>query len=170
MNIRDRLKTTYSRQKSYADNSRRDIEFEICEHVYLNISPMKGVIRVSRKGKLTPRYVGPYEVLQHVRKVAYELKLPSELTSVYPVFHVSILKKCIGNPMYILPIEGLWVDENLFYEKDPIEILDRLVKKLRNKEVSSVKVLCKIHLVEGVTWEAEADMKSRYPHLFTPYG
>ena len=72
--------------------------------------------------------------------------------------------------MYILPIEDLGVDENLFYEEDPIEILDRLVKKLRNKEVSSIKVLCKNHLVEGVTWEAEADMKSRYPHLFTPYG
>ena len=129
---------------------------------------MKGVMIFSIKGKLSPLYVGTYEVLQGVGKVSYELKLPSELTSVYPVFHVSILKKCIGDPMYILPIEDLGVDENLFYEEDPIEILDRLVKKLRNKEVASVKVLWRNQLKKGATWEAEADMKSRYLHLFTP--
>ena len=84
--------------------------------VYLKISPMKKVMRFGKKGKLSPRYVGPYEVLQRVGKVAYELKWPSELSLVLPVFHVSMLKKCIGHPLSIIPIEGLGVDENLSYE------------------------------------------------------
>ena len=104
--------------------------------------------------------------MQRVGKVAYELKLPSELASVHQVFHVSNLKNCIGDTESILPIEGLGTKDNLSYEEDLVKILDRQVKKLRNKEVASVKVLCKNHLVEGATSEAEADMKSRYPHLF----
>ena len=96
--------------------------------------------------------MGPYEILQRVGKVAYELKLPNELASVHPVFHVSMLKKCIGDPERILPIEGLGVKDNLSYEDFPIQILESQVKRLRNKEVVSVKVLWKNHLVEGATW------------------
>ncbi|WMV58614.1 hypothetical protein MTR67_051999 [Solanum verrucosum] len=132
------------------------------------ISPMKGVMRFGKKGKLCPLYVGPYEILKRVGKVAYELKLPIELAPVHLVFHIFMLKKCIGDPMSILLLEGLGVNENLSYEEVLVEILDRQVKKLRNKEVSSVKILWRNHLVEGATWEAEADMKSRYPHLFPP--
>ena len=102
---------------------------------------MKGVVRFGKKGKLSPLYMGPYEILQRVGKVGYELRLPSELASVHPIFHVSMLKKCISNPEFILPIEGLVVKNNLFYEEVLIQILDRQVKKLRNKEVASVKVL-----------------------------
>ncbi|KAK4712763.1 hypothetical protein R3W88_018670 [Solanum pinnatisectum] len=123
-------------------------------------------MRFGRKGKLSPRYVGPYEILKHIGNVAYELNLPSELASVHPVFHVSMLKKCIGDPVSILPLEGLGVDENLSYEEVPVEILDRQVKRLRNKEVVSVEVLWRYHLVESATWEVEVDMKSHYPHLF----
>ncbi|WMV29586.1 hypothetical protein MTR67_022971 [Solanum verrucosum] len=130
------------------------------------ISPMKGVMRFGKKGKLSPRYVGPYEILKRVRKVDYELKLPIELPPVHPVFHISMLKKCIGDPVSILPLEGLGVNESLSYEEVPVAILDRQVKKLRNKEVASVKVLCRNHLVEGAIWDAEADMESRYPHHF----
>ncbi|KAH0775084.1 hypothetical protein KY290_012221 [Solanum tuberosum] len=166
--IRDRLKTAHSQQKSYADNRKRDLELEVGDWVYLKISPMKGVMRFGKKGKLSPRYVGPYEISKHVRKVAYELKLPIELAPIHPVFHISMLKKCIGDPVSFLPLEGLGVDESLSYEEVPVEILDRQVKKLRNKEVASVKVLSRNHLVEGATWKAETDMKSRYPHLFPP--
>ncbi|TMW95512.1 hypothetical protein EJD97_008727 [Solanum chilense] len=123
---------------------------------------MKGVVRFSKKGKLSPRY----EILQRVGKVVYELKLPSELTSVLPVFHIFMLKKCIGDPESILSIEGLGVNDNFSYEEVLVQILDRQVKKLRNKEVAFIKVLWKNHLVEGATWKAEAVMKSRYPHLF----
>jgi len=166
--IRYRLKMAHSRQKFYADNRKKDLEFEVGDWVYLKISPMKGVMRFGKKGKLRPRYVGPYEILKRVEKVAYELKLPIELAPVHPVFHISMLKKCIGDPVSILPLEGLGVNENLSYEEVPVKILDHQVKKLRNKEVASVKVLWRNHLVEGATWEAEADMKSRYPHLFPP--
>ena len=131
----------YSRQKSYADHSRRDLEFEEGDKVYLKISSNKGVVRFGKKGKSRPCYVGPYEILQMVDKVAYELKLPIELALVHLVLHVAMLKKCIGDPKSILPIEGLSVKDNLSYEVVPVEILDRQVKKLRNKEVASVKVL-----------------------------
>ncbi|KAK4731469.1 hypothetical protein R3W88_024457 [Solanum pinnatisectum] len=127
---------------------------------------MKGLMCFGKKGKLSPQYVGPYQILTRVGKVAYELDLPSELDPIHPVFHVSMLKKCISDLISILPLEGLGVDESLSYEEIPVEILDWQVKKLRNKVVVSVKVLWRNHLVEGATWEAEADMKSRYPHLF----
>ena len=99
-------------------------------------------------------------------EVSNDLALPAGLASVHQVFHVSMLKKCLGDPTSILPIEGLGVGEDLSYEELPFEILDTQVKWLRNKEIATVKVLWRNHLVEGATWEAEADMRSRYPHLF----
>ncbi|TMX00616.1 hypothetical protein EJD97_000449, partial [Solanum chilense] len=128
--------------------------------------PMKGVVRFVKKGKLSPRYMGPYEIFQRVGKVSYELELASELVSVHLVFHVSMLKMCITDPESIDPIEGLGIKDNLSFEEVPVQVLDRKVKKLRNKEVSSLKVLWKNHLVEGAIWEAEAYMKSRYHHIF----
>ncbi|XP_069145674.1 uncharacterized protein [Solanum lycopersicum] len=115
------------------------------------MSPMKGVVIFGKKGKLSPRYVGLYEILQRVGKVSYEMKLPSQLASVYSVFHVSMHKKCISDPESIFPIEGLGVQDKLSCEKVLVEILDRQVTKLRNKEVASVKVLWKKNLVEGAT-------------------
>ncbi|WMV24634.1 hypothetical protein MTR67_018019 [Solanum verrucosum] len=156
-----------SRQKSYIDARRRDLEFEVHDWVYVKILPMKGVMKFGKKGKLSPRFVGPYKILRRVGKVAYELDLPNELASVHPVFHVFMSKKCIGNPTSIVSLEGLEIKENLVYEEVLVEILDRQVKKLRNMEVASVKVLWRNHFVDGATWEAEVDMMSRYPHMFT---
>ncbi|XP_069151983.1 uncharacterized protein [Solanum lycopersicum] len=127
-------------------------------------------MRFCKKGKLSPRYIGPYEALQRVGNVANELKIPQELAFVHPVFHVSMFKKCLGDLASILPGYGLGVDENLSYEEVPIAILDQQVKRLRNKEVSTVKVLLRNHLVEGATWGAEAEMRSRYPPLFSAKG
>lgn len=93
--IRDRLKITYCRQNSYADNRRRELEFEVGDMMYMNVSPMKGVMTFDKIGKLSVQYAGPYEVFQRVAKVRYKLTLPNELSSVDPVFHISILKKCI---------------------------------------------------------------------------
>ncbi|WMV49972.1 hypothetical protein MTR67_043357 [Solanum verrucosum] len=104
---------------------------------------------------------GPSQIFRRVGKVAYELELPNDLASMHPVFHVSMLQKCDGHPTSIIFLEWLGVDESFSYEAVSIEILDRQVKKLRNKEVASVKVLWRNHLVEGATWEAEDDMKSR---------
>ena len=133
--IRDRLATDYRHQESYAHNRKRDLEFEVGDQVYLKISPMKGVMKYCKKGKLSPRYIGPYEVLQRVGNVSYELELPNNLASIHLVCHVSMLKNCLGNPTFILPVEGLGVDENLSYEQFAIESLDRTVKQLRNAEL-----------------------------------
>ena len=102
--------------------------FQEEDKVYLKISPIEGVVRFGKKGKLNPRYVGTYEILQRVGKYAYELKLPSELALVDPIFHISMLKKCIGDPKTILPNKGLGVKDKLSYEEIPIQILDRQVK------------------------------------------
>ncbi|WMV49968.1 hypothetical protein MTR67_043353 [Solanum verrucosum] len=110
--------------------------------------------------------ISPFDNSRHVGKVAYELDLPNELVLVYPVFHVSMLMKYIWDPSTIVPLEGLVINDNHAYEDVPLEILDRQAKMLRYNEVASVKVLWRNHLVEGATWEAEADMMSQYPHLF----
>ena len=123
-------------------------------------------MKFGKKVKLSPR-CGPYDIVNWIGKVAYELEFPSELALIYPVFPVFMLKMCNGDPISILPIEWLGVDENLSYEEVLVEILDRQVKKLRNKEVASVKVLWRNYLVEGVTWEAKINMKYLYPYLFS---
>ncbi|WMV25355.1 hypothetical protein MTR67_018740 [Solanum verrucosum] len=128
---------------------------------------MKWVMRFGKKGKLSPRYVGPYKILKRNGKVAYELELPAELAAVHPVFHISLLKKCVGDPASVVPLESVAVRDSLSYEDVPVKILDRQVRRLRNKEAASVKVLWRSQSVEGATWEAEAAMKSKYPHLFS---
>ncbi|MCF6786103.1 chromo domain-containing protein, partial [Corynebacterium parakroppenstedtii] len=161
------LKTTQSHQKSYADVRRRDLEFKVGDWVYLKVSPMKGVVYFGKRGKLSPRYIGPYEVWKRVGKVAYELNLPSEMNLVHPVFHVSMLRKYVGDPSSIVSFDVMGVVEyNLTYEETLVQILDRQVKRLRNKEVASVKVLWRNQQVESATWEAEANMQKRYPYLF----
>ena len=102
---------------------------------------MKGVIRFGKKGKLSPRYIGPYQIVRRIGKVAYELDLPADLEAVHPVFHVSILRKCIDDPFRIFPVDDIQVTEELSYEEQLVAILDRQVRKLRNKDVASVKVL-----------------------------
>jgi len=164
--IQERLKAAQSRQKSYADIRRRKLEFQVDDWVFLRVSPMKGVMRFGKKGKLSPRYVGPYRVTQRIGQVAYRLELPPEMSLVHPVFHVSMLKKVVGDPSTIVPIEAIEVNEELSYEEIPVAILDRQVRKLRNKEVASVKVLWQSQQVEEATWEAESEMKEKYPHLF----
>ncbi|XP_070008968.1 uncharacterized protein [Nicotiana sylvestris] len=168
--IQERLHTAQSRQKSYSDNRRRDLEFAVVDWVFLKVSPMKGVMRFGKKGKLSPRYVGPYQIVQRIGRVAYKLDLPPELEAIHPVFHISMLRKFLGDPSCISPIEDIEVSENLSYEEIPIAILDRQIRKLRTKEVASVKVLWRSNNVEEMTWEAEEDMKSRYPHLFESSG
>ena len=119
-----------------------------------------------KKGKLSPRYVVPYKILKRIGKVAYELKLRAKLEVVYPVFHISLLKKCVGDPPSIVPLESVAMKDSLSYEDVPVEILDRQVRRLKNKEVFSVKVLWRSQAVKKATWEAEAAMKAKYPYLF----
>ena len=161
-----RLKTAQSSQKSYTEVRRGSLEFEVYDWVYLKVSPMKGVMRFLKKEKLSPRYIGPYRLSKKVGNVAYELELPQELAAVHPVFHISMLKKCLGDPSLIVPTENVGIKDSLSYEEIQYQILDRKVRKLRTKEVASVKVLWGNQFVEELTWKAEKDMKKRYPHLF----
>ncbi|WMV34612.1 hypothetical protein MTR67_027997 [Solanum verrucosum] len=131
---------------------------------------MKGVMRFGKKGKLSPRHIGPYRIAKKIDNVAYELELPQELAAVHPVFHASMLKKCIGDPSLILPTESVRINDSLSYEEILVQILDRQVRRLRAKDVASVKVLWRNQFVEEATWEADEDMKKRYPYLFKSGG
>ncbi|WMV24429.1 hypothetical protein MTR67_017814, partial [Solanum verrucosum] len=145
---------------------RRELGFEVDDWVYLKVSPLKGVTRFGKKGKLSPRYIGVYRISKRVGNVAYALELAQELASVHPVFHISMLKKCMGDPSLIIPAEDIGIKDILSYEEIPVQILDRQVRKFKTKEVASVKVLWKNQFVEKATWESEEDMNKRYPYLF----
>ena len=164
--IKQRLITAQSRQKSYVDNRRRELEFLVGDKVFLKVSPMKGVMRFGKKGKLSPRYIGPFEVLDRVGPVAYRLALPPELSGIHPVFHVSMLRKYLYDPSHVIEYQGVHVNDDLSYEENPVAILDSKVKKLRSKEIASVKVLWRNHSQEEATWEIECEMRAKYHHLF----
>ncbi|XP_070010131.1 uncharacterized protein [Nicotiana sylvestris] len=164
--IQERMKTAQSRQKSYANVRRRELEFQVDDWVFLKVSPMKGVIRFGKKGKLSPRYVRPCRIIQRIGEVANKLDLPLEMPLVHPVFHVSMLNKVVGDPSVIVPIGAIEVNEELSYEEIPVVILDRQVRKLRTKKIASVKVLWRNQQVEEATWETEEEMRKKYPHLF----
>ncbi|KAL4021115.1 hypothetical protein IC575_019905 [Cucumis melo] len=164
--VRSRMHTAQSRQKSYADVRRKDLEFEVGDKVFLKVAPMRGVLRFERRGKLSPRFVGPFEILERIGPVAYRLVLPPSLSTVHDVFHVSMLRKYVPDPSHVVDYEPLEIDENLSYTEQPVEVLAREVKTLRNKEIPLVKVLWRNHRVEEATWEREDDMRSRYPELF----
>ena len=157
--VRDNLKIERDRHKSYADNRHRDLQFEIGDRVFLKISPWKGVLRFGKRGKLSPRYIGPYEILSKVEPVAYRLKLPPELSRIHDIFHVSMLRKYIPDPSPVLREQPVQLKENLTYEETPMQIVDRKEQVLRSKVISLVKVLWKNHERETATWELEAQMR-----------
>ncbi|XP_073317723.1 uncharacterized protein [Primulina huaijiensis] len=160
------MKTAQSRQKSYADKRRRDLEFAVGDHVFIKIAPMKGVMRFGKRGKLSPRFIGPLEILDRVGTLAYRVALPPNLAGVHNVFHVSMLRKYLANPSHVLSYEPLQVAPDLSYEEKPVQILDRQERRLRNKVMKLVKVRWLNQSVEEATWESEADMRIRYPELF----
>jgi len=140
------------------------------ERVLLRVSPMKGVMRFGKKGKLSPRFIGPFEILDRVGEVAYRLVLSPGLSTVHPVFHVSMLWKYHADPSHVLNFSTVQLDKGLTYEEELVAILERQVHQLRTNSYPSVRVQCIGHPVEAATWESESDMRSRYPHLFTDSG
>ncbi|KAD4385727.1 hypothetical protein E3N88_25896 [Mikania micrantha] len=122
--IRDNLLAARSRQKSYADKRRKPLEFQVGDMVLLKASPWKGVIRFGKKGKLAPRYVGPFKVLERIGKVAYKLDLPSELSNIHPTFHVSNLKKCLSDENSHVPLDDIHIDASMCIVEKPLEIID----------------------------------------------
>ena len=164
--IRQRLETAQSRQKSYADKQTRPLSFDVSDHVFLKVKPRHGVIRFGKKGKLTPRYVGPFEILERVGEVAYRLALPPSLASIHNVFHVSMLRKYLADPSHVIDWNDLNVDEDATFEEGPVEITDRKEKILRGKAIPLVKVLWRHRGIEESTWEREDTMRANYPQLF----
>ena len=164
--IQDRMKTAQSRQKSYHDRRRKDIEFEVGDHVFLKVTPWTGVGRALKSKKLTSKFIGPYQILQRVGPVAYQLALPPHLSNLHNVFHVSQLRKYIHDPSHVLEIDNISIKENLTYETYPLRIEDRRSKQLRGKEIPLVKVIWKSASGEDATWELESKMKEDFPTLF----
>ncbi|XP_048498041.1 uncharacterized protein LOC125496579 [Beta vulgaris subsp. vulgaris] len=124
-------------------------------------------MRFGRKGKLSPRYIGHYEVLERIGQVAYRLALPTDLAKVHNVFHVSQLRKYISDPSHVIQPETIELDETLTFEERPARILDSMSRNTRNKAIKVVKVLWSNHLIGEATWEIEDDMRKRYPELFS---
>ncbi|GKA27719.1 hypothetical protein Tco_0713887, partial [Tanacetum coccineum] len=163
--IKDRLKVARDRQKSYADKRRKPLEFSVGDYVLLKVSPWKGVVRFGKKGKLAPRFVGPFEIIEKVGLVAYWLYLLKELNGVHDTFHVLNLKKCLAHPILKVPLNEIRVDAKLNFMEEHVEILERLFKKLKRSRISIVKVRWNSKRGPEFTWEREDHMKLKYPHL-----
>ncbi|GJZ36791.1 putative reverse transcriptase domain-containing protein [Tanacetum coccineum] len=165
--IKQRIQAARDRQKSYADLKRKPMEFQIGDKVMLKVSPWKGVVRFGKRGKLNPRYVGPFKVIERVGSVAYKLELPEELSRVHNTFHVSNLKKCYADEPLAVPLDGLHFDDKLQFVEEPVEIMDREVKRLKRSRIPIVKVRWNSRRGPEFTWEREDQFKKKYPHLFT---
>nr|GEX67068.1 putative reverse transcriptase domain-containing protein [Tanacetum cinerariifolium] len=142
------------------------MEFQVGDKVMLKVSPWKGVVRFGKRGKLNPMYVGPFKVLEEIRKVAYKLKLPEELSKVYNTFHVSNLKKCHADEPLAVPLDGLHFDDKLYFVDEPVEIMDREAKRLKEIRIPLVKVRWNSKRGHEFTWEREDQFRKKYPHLF----
>ncbi|GJZ32039.1 putative reverse transcriptase domain-containing protein [Tanacetum coccineum] len=150
----------------YADKRRRPLEFQVGDKVMLKVSPWKGVIRFGKRGKLNPRYIGPFKILAKVGTVAYRLELPEKLSRVHSTFHVLNLKKCLSDEPLAIPLDEIHIDEKLNFIEEPVEIMDREVKRLESSTHSIVKVLWNSRRGPEYTWEGEDQMQKKYPHLF----
>ncbi|XP_070032377.1 uncharacterized protein [Nicotiana tomentosiformis] len=154
--IQDRLDTAQSKQKSYADKKVHDVAYMVGEKVLLKVFPIKGVMRFEKKGKLSPRHISHFEVLERIGEVAYNLALPPSLSGVHPMFHVSMLLKYYGDLSHVLYFSTVQLDGNLTYDVESVAILDRQVQKLRSKNIASMNVQWRGQPVEEATWERSA--------------
>jgi hypothetical protein len=153
--IKKNLEAAQARQKSYHDKRRKPLQFEVGDHVYLKVSPTKGVQRFGIKGKLAPRYIGPYEIKANYGPVAYQLKLPPHMSAVHDVFHVSQLRKCVRLPTEVLPEPELEIELDLSYQEHPVKVLDQKERSTRARSIRMYKVQWSHHSVEEATWETE---------------
>nr|XP_048328413.1 uncharacterized protein LOC125422017 [Ziziphus jujuba var. spinosa] len=144
---------------------KKDLEFEVEDWVFLKLSSWKGFVRFGRRGKLSPRYIGPYEIIERIGLVAYRLALAEELAWVHNMFHISMLQKYIADPSHMLETPDIELREDLSYVEQPVQILDREEQVLCNKTILLVKVLWQNHRIEEATWEPEAQMREQYPNL-----
>nr|GEZ82142.1 putative reverse transcriptase domain-containing protein [Tanacetum cinerariifolium] len=164
--IKNRLLTARSRQKSYANLKRRLTEFEVGDKVMLKVSPWRGVIRFGKRGKLSPRFIGPFKVIERIEPVAYKLELPDKLHGIHDTFHIFNLKRCFVNDDVVIPLDEVQLENKLHFFKEPVEIMDREVKRLKQSQILIVKVHWNSRRGPNFTWEREDFFRSKYPHLF----
>ena len=168
--IRPRLLTAQSRQKNYADIRRRPLEFEVGDHVFLKVMPNRGVVRFGKCVKLSPRFIGPFEILERVSTVAYRLALSPSMSGVHEVFHVSMLRRYTPDPIHVMDWGEIEVNTDGTFEEGLVCIMDTRDQVLRHKTVRLVRVLWQHHGVEESTWEREDTMRATYPFLFRDEG
>nr|GFA06621.1 putative reverse transcriptase domain-containing protein [Tanacetum cinerariifolium] len=133
----------------------------------LKVSPWKEVVHFGKRGKLNPYYIGPFKVLAKVGTVAYKLELPQQLSRVHSTFHVSNLKKCLSGEPLVIPLDELHIDDKLCFVEEPVEIMDREIKRLRQSRILIIKVRWNSKQGPEFTWEREDQFKQKYPHIFT---
>ena len=161
------MKEAQSRQKSYADKRRKDLEFSVGYKVFIKVSPIKGVIRFGKLGKLAPRYVGPFQIIERIGKLAYGIEWPTSLAGIHNVFHVSHLHKYVHDPEATIPqteLEDLVVEPDLTFVRQPVRVVARDEKRLRTKTVKLVKVQWSDN-EKDCTWETEDKIRDTYPDL-----
>ncbi|GKC81676.1 putative reverse transcriptase domain-containing protein [Tanacetum coccineum] len=165
--IKPRIQVARDRQKSYVDLRRKPMEFQVRDGVMLKVSPWKGVVHFGKRGKLNPRYVGPFKVLEKVGTISYKLKLPQDLSKVHNTFHVSNLNKCYADKPLVVLLDGLHIDDKVHFVEESVKIIDREVKRLRKIRVPIVKVRWNSRRGPEFKWECEDQFRKKYPHLFT---
>ncbi|GKE35560.1 putative reverse transcriptase domain-containing protein [Tanacetum coccineum] len=164
--IKHRLQASRNRQRSYTNKRRTPLEFQVGDKVMLKVSPWKGVIHFGKRGKLNSHYIGPFKILAKVRTVAYRLELPKKLSRVHSTFHVLNLKKCLSDEPLAILLDEIHVDDKLNFIEEPIEIMDREVKSLRQSRIPIMKVRWNSRRGPEYTWECEDQMQKKYPRLF----
>ncbi|GJR78098.1 hypothetical protein Tco_0148883 [Tanacetum coccineum] len=161
------VKAARDRQRSYANVRQKTLEFQVGDRVMLKVSPHKGVIRFGKRGKLNPWYIGPFKILERIGPVAYKLELPEELSNVHSTFHISNLKKCLSDESLFILMKELQLDDKLNFVEEPVEIMDREVKQLKQSRIPIVKVRWNSKRGPEFTWEREDQIRARYPYLFS---
>jgi hypothetical protein len=164
--IRQNILAAQSRQKSYADVRRQDLEFVVGDQVLLRVSPTKGVVWFGVSGKLSPRYIGSFTILARVGSLAYRLQLSDSMAGVHPVFHVSMLRKFLRDLNHQIEMEPIAVQQDLTLECHPMRILESSERVLRKRSIKYVKVLWTNQSQREATWELEELMRQKYPELF----
>ncbi|GJU28139.1 putative reverse transcriptase domain-containing protein [Tanacetum coccineum] len=161
------LQAARDRQRSYANIRQKPLEFQVGDRVMLKVSPQKGVIHFGKRGKLNPRYIGPFKILKRVGPVAYKLELPKEINNVHNTFHISNLKKCLSDESHVILMKELRLDDKLNFVEEPVKIMDREVKQLKQSRLPIIKVRWNSKRGPEFTWEREDQIRAKYPHLFS---
>jgi hypothetical protein len=164
--IQTNLKVAQSRQKSYADIRRRPLQFQVRDFVYLRVSPTRGIQRFGVKGKLAPRYIRPFEILEICGPVAYYLQLPPQLAAIHNIFHVSQLRKCLKVPTEIIDSQAIEIEPDLTYTEHPLRVLDTKERSIRRETIRMFKIQWNHHTKEEATWETESYLQHNFPDFF----